>query len=88
MNDQPNTETVGNTHYAVLYFMGDYDNDHPDKELRGQAPSLTLIAAGPEDFCWDSLVRWTSTHPLRRDEHAEVLARNPAMVISPGRSDR
>lgn len=69
-----------NTHYAVIAFGGDFDNDHPDPDLRGQAPSLTLIGAGPEEFCWDTLRRWTMTHPLRRDEMAEVLSRDPQVV--------
>lgn len=69
-----------NTHYAVLTFPGDFDNDHPDPELRGTGPSLTFIGTGPEDHCWEALRRWTADHPLRRDEAAEVLVRDPLVV--------
>lgn len=69
-----------NTHYGVIVFGGDFDDDHPDEALRGQAPSLTLIAAGPEEFCWQALSEWTSKHPLRRDEYAEVLSRDLQVV--------
>lgn len=72
-----------NTHYAVIAFSGDYDNDHPDPELRGCSPRLTLIGAGPEQFCWDALARWTINHPLRRDETAEVVTRHPSVVRDP-----
>jgi hypothetical protein len=71
---------VSNTHYAVLAFSGDPDEEHPDEELRGTGPSLTLIAAGDEDFCWESLARWTEKHPLRMWEEAEVLVRHPSVV--------
>lgn len=72
-----------NTHYAVLVFSGDYDNDNPDPELRGKGPDLTLIAAGPEEHCWTTLAEWTEKHGLRRDEHAEVLTRCPSAVRPP-----
>lgn len=71
---------MANTHYGVIEFSGDPASEHPDEELRGHAPSLTLIAAGPEDFCWDALARWTKTHPLRLWETAEVVARHPSVV--------
>lgn len=66
---------MANTHYAVLTFSGDPDGEHPNEELRGTGPSLTLIAAGDEDFCWKSLEAWTEKHPLRRGEDAEVVER-------------
>lgn len=69
-----------NTHYAVVTFSGDFEGDHPDEDLRGHAPSLALIAAGPEEFCWEALRKWTDAHPLRRDEQAEVVARHPSAV--------
>lgn len=70
---------AGNTHYAVLYFAGDFDNDHPDEELRGSSPSMTLLGAGDEAFCWKQCADWTAKHPLRRHEHAEVLLRTEAI---------
>lgn len=77
-----------NTHYAVVAFSGDPAEEHPDAELRGTGPSLTLIASGPEDFCWDALAKWTATHPLHMWEDAEVLERHPSVVRSPsGRQD-
>lgn len=72
-----------NTHYAVLTFSGDPDGEHPDEELRGRGPHLTLIAAGSEDFCWASLIRWTASHPLRMWEDAEVVKRHPSVVREP-----
>lgn len=72
--------TTANTHYAVLSFSGDPDEEHPDEELRGREPHLTLIAAGGEDFCWDALARWTAAHSLRMWEDAEVLERHPTVV--------
>jgi hypothetical protein len=63
------------THYGVVYFSGDPYGEHPDRTLRGQAPSLTLIAAGPEQFCWTALGEWTAKHVLRQWETAEVVAR-------------
>ncbi len=71
---------MSNTHYAVLAFSGDPAGEHPDPDLRGQCPSLTLIASGPEDFCWNAVVRWTADHPLRMWEEAEVLERHPSVV--------
>jgi hypothetical protein len=72
-----------NTHYGVIVFSGDFDNDHPDAELRGCAPRLTLIVCGDEEFCWKWLARWTMQHPLRRYESVEVLARVPSVVGVP-----
>jgi hypothetical protein len=69
-----------NTHYAVLVFEGDPAAEHPDPELRGRGPRLTLIGAGSPDFCWAAIDRWTTRHPLRRWEHAEVVARAPEMI--------
>jgi hypothetical protein len=69
-----------NTHYAVISFPGDLGGEHPDPELRGHSPKLTLIAAGPEAFCWGALTRWTAQHPLRLWEAAEVVARDPSAV--------
>ncbi len=77
------TRETGNTHYAVLAFSGDPDGEHPDPELCGTCPSLRLIAAGPEDFCWESLARWTDQHPLRMWEDAEVVERHPSVVRMP-----
>lgn len=71
---------MANTHYAVIAFSGDPDSEHPDEELRGTGPSLQLIAAGPEGFCWDSLDQWTRKHPLRMWEDAEVVERHPSVV--------
>jgi len=63
------------THYGVLFFSGDPFGEHPDPELRGQAPGMMSIAGGDEQFCWDALAEWTAKHPLRLFESAEVLAR-------------
>ncbi|GGJ56079.1 hypothetical protein GCM10007173_13620 [Glutamicibacter ardleyensis] len=63
------------THYAVISFSGDPTGEHGDGSLNGQPPSLSLIAAGNEKFCWEALTRWTGKQPLRMREHAEVLAR-------------
>ena len=71
------------THYAIIHFTGDPVDEHPDDELRGQAPSLTLIAAGPEEFCWQALNLWTTEHPLRQWEAGEVVQRDPAAVQMP-----
>lgn len=65
-----------NTHYAVVTFSGDPAGEHPDDELHGKGPSVEFIACGSESFCWDSLVAWTGSHPLRMWEEAEVLARD------------
>lgn len=70
-----------NTHYAVIEFSGDLDNEHPDEELRGRAPRLELIAAGPEEHCWDALTKWTAKHPLQIWQTAEVLERDLKLVI-------
>lgn len=64
-----------NTHYGVIAFSGDPDSEHSDEELKGKGPSMELIASGPEDFCWDALDKWTTKHPLRLWESAEVLVR-------------
>lgn len=72
-----------NTHYALIMFSGDPDNEHPDEELRGTEPSARLIAAGSEQFCWDSLAKWTANHPLRMWEDAEVVERHPSVVRPP-----
>jgi len=72
-----------NTHYAVVAFSGDPASEHPDPDLCGAEPSLTLIACGPEQFCWDAVTRWTAIHPLRMWEKAEVLARDPSAVRDP-----
>lgn len=72
------------THYAVIHFGGDPASEHADEDLRGKGPSLDLIAGGPEEFCWDKLARWTATHPLREWETAEVVARHPSVVRTPG----
>lgn len=69
-----------NTHYALLAFSGDLDAEHPDEELNGRAPHLTMIAAGPEEFCWAALDRWLKKRPLRMWETAEVVARDLQMV--------
>jgi hypothetical protein len=66
-----------NSHYAVVVFDGDPAGEHADPDLRGRGPHLTLIGAGSEDFCWSAIADWTSEHPLRRCEHAEVVARSP-----------
>lgn len=63
------------THFAVIYHAGDPGADHPNPELRGRGPSLDLIAAGPEEHCWAALREWTTRHPLRRGESAEVVER-------------
>ena len=69
-----------NTHYGVIHFNGDYDDNHPDPELRGAAPNLELIAAGDEQFCWDSLNKWIKRRPLQRGQTVEVLARDPIIA--------
>jgi hypothetical protein len=68
---------VSNTHYAVLVYAGDFDDDHD-----GKGPEMTLIAAGPEQFCWDAITRWTAAHALRPFESAEVVARDPQVVAN------
>lgn len=68
------------THYALLVFGGDPGREHPDADLRGRGPQLSLIGAGSEEFCWSAIAEWTSRHPLREGEHAEVVARAPDMV--------
>jgi len=72
-----------NTHYAAIVFSGDPAGEHEDEELRGHAPSLTLLASGPEEFCWESARRWTARHPLRTWEEVEVLTRHPSVVRDP-----
>ncbi len=74
------------THYAVIAFSGDPASEHPDPELRGQPPSLDFLAAGPEDWCWWELARWTQDHPLRMWEEAEVLRRDPAVIAQEKRN--
>lgn len=69
-----------NTHFAVIHFSGDPAGEHPDETLRGSSPKLTLIAAGPERFCWDALNAWTAKNPLRMWETAEVVTRHPSAV--------
>lgn len=69
-----------NTHYGVLVFGGDPAGEHPDEELRGQAPRMELLCSGPEEFCWKAVSRWTAKKPLRMWETAEVLARDPSVV--------
>jgi len=64
-----------NTHYGVVVFSGDPGSEHPDGDLRGHAPQITLIACGDETFCWGSLAGWTARNPLRLWETAEVLTR-------------
>lgn len=73
-----------NTNYAVIVFGGDPASEHPDEELRGSSPTMTFLAAGPEEFCWEAVERWTAKHPLRMWETAEVLARDPSVVRTPG----
>lgn len=63
------------THYGVIAFSGDIDAEHPDPELQGCGPSLQVIACGPAQYCWAALAEWTTKHPLRMWEHAEVLLR-------------
>ena len=72
-----------NTHYAVVSFGGDPDGEHPDPDLQGREPHLTVIACGTEQFCWDHADTWTSKHPLRAWEEVEVLARHPSVVRQP-----
>ncbi len=67
-----------NSHYGVIFFVGDPGAEHPAEDLCGHAPRLSLIACGPEDFCWDALAAWTAAHPLREGEEAEVLRRDPS----------
>jgi hypothetical protein len=72
---------MANTHYAIVVFDGDPGGEHPDPELCGRGPHLTLIGSGSEDFCWSAITDWTGTHPLRHCEHAEVVARSPEMTV-------
>lgn len=72
-----------NTHYGVIVFSGDPDEEHDDPELRGSPPTMNYIASGPEQFCWDSLASWTLKHPLRQWEDCEVLARDPSVIRDP-----
>jgi hypothetical protein len=76
-----------NTHYAVIYFSGDPDAEHPDEELRGESPHIELIWAGSEDFCWRALADWTTRRPLRLWERAEVLARTHIEKGDPNMTD-
>ena len=69
-----------NTHYAVIVFSGDPGAEHPSSELRGSGPSLTLLACGPEEFCWDRARLWTESHGLQTWETVEVLARHPSVM--------
>ena len=71
---------MANTHYAIVVFGGDPGGEHPDPELRGCGPQLTLIGSGSEEFCWSAITDWTSNHPLRQSEHAEVVAQSPQMI--------
>jgi hypothetical protein len=71
---------MANSHYAIVVFGGDPGGEHPDPDLRGRGPQLTLIGSGPEEFCWSAIANWTSRHPLRQWEHAEVVARTPEMT--------
>ena len=70
-----------NTHFGLIAFSGDPASEHPDEELRGHAPSLELIAAGPEFFCWQQLEAWTTARPLRQWEWVEVVQRDPEVVL-------
>lgn len=63
-----------NSHRAVIEFSGDPDGEHPDPELRGQSPLMTLIASGDEIFCWQQLRKYTQNHPLRTWEKGFILA--------------
>ena len=72
-----------NNFYAVVHFSGDPDAEHPDPDLKGTGPQMTLIAAGDEQYCWEALIRWTGRHPLRMWERAEVLARTIAEAPLP-----
>jgi hypothetical protein len=72
--------SAANTHYAVVVFSGDPASEHPEEDLRGGAPSLSLVACGSESFCWESIARWTTDHPLRLWEDVEILARDPLRV--------
>lgn len=66
------------THFAAVYFDGDLSDDgHPDPELTGRGPMLTLVGVGDEESCRRALGAWIETHPLREGEHAEVLTRGP-----------
>jgi len=55
-----------NTHYGVI--------------VCSVPPSITLIASGEPEFCWDAVRQWTDNHPLQKFERVEVLARDPAVV--------
>lgn len=55
------------THYALLIFGGDFDDDHPNEELRGSHPRIEFLGAGDEEFCWRAIAQWTEKIPLRRD---------------------
>lgn len=79
-DDGSMTERQENTHYGIVVFSGDPASEHPDAELRGQSPSITLIACGPEQFCWDRLVSWADSHPLRMWEDVEVVTRHSSVV--------
>lgn len=72
------------THFAAVYFDGDLSDDgHPDPELTGHGPQLTLVGVGDEESCRRALARWIETHPLREGEHAEVLTREPRGQYGP-----
>jgi hypothetical protein len=64
----------------VVTFSGDPSNEHPDESLRGQPPSMRLIACGDEEFCWAKVITHTATYPLRMWERSEVLARDVSVL--------
>ena len=72
------------THFAAVYFDGDLSDDgHPDPELTGRGPMLTLVGVGDEEFCRRSIEVWVQAHPLRDGESAEVLERLPRGQVGP-----
>lgn len=73
-----------NTHYALVVFSGDPDEEHPDPALRGRGPHVEMVACGTEAFCWDAIARWTARHPLQMWQTAEVVVRDPSTVRVPG----
>lgn len=78
----PSATRCMNTHYAVIVFSGDPSGEHPCPELNGSSPTMSMIASGNEEFCWNSIARWTAKNPLRMWEKAEILARHESVAGS------
>ncbi|MEO6157148.1 MAG: hypothetical protein ABIQ39_05910 [Ilumatobacteraceae bacterium] len=56
----------GNTHYAVTI---------------GDSMEMTLVSAGTQESCTAALSAWLEKHPLSEYGSAEILRRDPALVV-------